>query len=251
MRCWAIRLSAVRTRRVWALRTLGKGCARLRIVDLAPCYSVGVDLRAALWRVHGTFARDAAAVMAEAAQPMQPLARYAAAAGILGLAVDPTGEIDLAAEQAAVENALAGLVQRGQASWSGLPAAPGATSSARAAAAMAPGTVFHFVGHGFFGSDNGRGAVLLAGRKEPRVARRQPAGRLLAAHAAAAPGGAQCLSQRGDDGERSLCRCGGTLVAARRAGGDCHAVCVAAGAAREWSRTFYEALADGMALRVR
>lgn len=186
--------------------------------------------------------------MAEAAQPMQPLA-VTPPLRILGLAVDPTGEIDLAAEQAAVENALAGLVQRGQAELVWL--AGGTWRDIQRALRGSNGAwhVFHFVGHGFFDQTTGEGAVLLAGEEgSPELLDASRLGRLLAAHAAlrlvvlsACHSAATTASDLYAGAAGTLVRRGVPAVIAMQ-------FAVAAGAAREWSRTFYEALADGMAL---
>ena len=186
--------------------------------------------------------------LAEAAQPMQPLA-VTPPLRILGLAVDPTGELDLAAERAAVEDALAGLVQRGQAELVWL--AGGTWRDIQRALRGSQGAwhVFHFIGHGYFDDAAGEGALLLADENGgPELLDASRLGRLLAAHAALRLVVLSACHSAATTARDLYAGAAGTLVRRGVPAVIAMQFAVAARSAREWSQTFYEALADGMAL---
>ena len=137
------------TESLGAANALGKGLrVRLRIVD--PALAV-IPWELIYEQRFGEFMALSHETpllrTAEAAQPLQPLA-VTPPLRILGLAVDPTGELDLAAERAAVADALAGLVQRGQAELVWL--AGGTWRDIQRALRGSNGAwhIFHFIGHG-------------------------------------------------------------------------------------------------------
>ncbi len=186
--------------------------------------------------------------LAEAAQPLQALA-VTPPLRILGLAVDPTGELDLAAERAAVENALAGLVQRRQAELVWLSG--GAWRDIQRALRGSQGDwhVFHFIGHGYFDDTAGEGAVLLAGENGgAELLDASRLGRLLAAHAALRLAVLSACHSAASTEHDLYAGAAGTLVRRGVPAVIAMQFAVPASAAREWSRTFYEALADGMPL---
>lgn len=168
---------------------------------------------------------------------------------ILGLAVDPSGGSDLRAEQENVERALAPLVATGAAAVTWLEGGSWRDLQRSLRPGSGPWHIFHFVGHGGLHVPSGEGFLLLAGEQGgAHPLRAADLGRLLAGHpslrlavlnachgAASGPGGlytsvAGALIQRGVP----------AVVAMQ------HAVTQAGGF--ELSRTFYEALASGMAL---
>lgn len=184
----------------------------------------------------------------EAPQPLQPLG-VTPPLRILGMAVDPTGAIDLAQERVNVERALAPMVSAGLVELSWL--AEGTWRALQRA--LRPGTgpwhIFHFLGHGGLHPSSGEGFLLLAdeqGDASPLGA--GDLGRLLAGHptlrlallnachgAAAGPGGIYS-SVAG-----ALVRRGVPAVVAMQ-------FAITQDAGLELSRTLYEALATGMPL---
>ena len=238
------------TESLGAANALGKGLrVRLRIVDPALAVVPWELLYEQRFGEFMALSHETPLLrLAEAAQPMQPLA-VTPPLRILGLAVDPTGKLDLAAERAAVENALAGLVQRGQAELVWL--AGGTWRDIQRALRGSNGAwhVFHFVGHGFFDDATGEGAVLLAGENgRPELLDASRLGRLLAAHAALRLVVLSACHSAATTARDLYAGAAGTLVRRGVPAVIAMQFAIAAGAAREWSRTFYEALADGMVL---
>lgn len=238
------------TESLGAANALGKGLrVRLRIVDPALAIIPWELLYEQRFGEFMALSHETPLLrMAEAAQPMQPLA-VAPPLRILGLAVDPTGEIDLAAERAAVESALAGLVQRGQAELVWLGGGTWRDIQRALRGSQGEWHVFHFIGHGFFDDTAGEGSVLLVGEDGgPELLDASRLGRLLAAHAALRLVVLSACHSAATTARDLYAGAAGTLVRRGVPAVIAMQFAVAAGAAREWSRTFYEALADGMAL---
>lgn len=184
----------------------------------------------------------------EAAQPLQPLG-VMPPLRILGMAVDPTGTIDLGQEKANVERALAPLVQTGAVEVVWLTGGSWRDIQRSLRPDIGPWHIFHFIGHGGLHAGSGEGFLLLAdeqGEISPLGA--ADLGRLLAGHptlrlallnachgAAAGPGGLH-TSVAG-----ALIRRGVPAVVAMQ-------FAITQDAAFELSRTFYEAMAADMPL---
>jgi len=205
----------------------------------------------------------------EVAQPIRPLT-VTLPLRILGMAVDPTGQLNLEAEKRAVETSLKTLVDKGVVELAWL----GGDTWRDIQRALRPGKgpwhVFHFIGHGGFertvaasGQDGerhlklvnsppsvltgGEGHLLLAGDDgaEQTLAASE-LGRLLAGHASlrlvvlnACHGATSAPLDLFSGIAATLIRRGVPAVIAMQA-----AILDAAGV--ELGRTFYEALADGL-----
>jgi len=238
------------TESLGAANALGKGLrVRLRIVD--PALAV-IPWELIYEQRFGEFmalSHETPLVRtAEAAQPLQALA-VTPPLRILGLAVDPTGELDLAAERAAVEKALAGPVQRGQAELVWLSGSTWRDIQRVLRGSQGEWHVFHFIGHGYFDDTAGEGAVLLADAEGgPELLDASRLGRLLAAHAALRLVVLSACHSAATTAHDLYAGAAGTLVRRGVPAVIAMQFAVPARTAREWSQTFYEALADGMAL---
>ncbi len=184
----------------------------------------------------------------EAAQPLQPLS-VTLPLRILGMAVDPTGTLDLGQEKTNVERALAPLVGTGAVEVKWLTGGSWRDIQRSLRPGNGPWHVFHFVGHGGLHSGSGEGYLVLAddqGEISPLGA--GDLGRLLAGHPTlrlallnACHGAATGPSGLYTSVAGALIRRGVPAVVAMQ-------FAITQEGAFELSRTFYEALAAGMPL---
>ncbi|MBW7884268.1 MAG: CHAT domain-containing protein, partial [Caldilineaceae bacterium] len=118
----------------------------------------------------------------ETAQPVKPLA-ITPPLRILGMAVDPTHKLDLAAEKGAVAAALDDLIQRKLVELVWLEGGTWRDLQRSLRPDQGPWHVFHFVGHGGFDPTAQEGFLILADDQgEPEALAGQELGRLLARH---------------------------------------------------------------------
>jgi hypothetical protein len=184
----------------------------------------------------------------EAAQPLQPL-RITLPLRILGVAVDPTGVLDLEKEKAVVATAIAPLVRNGASALTWLNGGTWRELQQALRGGGAPWHIFHFIGHGGYDEAANEGFLLFAdetGEVAPlsatelgRLLASQPSLRLAlinACHGAISVPAAPQSSIAG-----SLIRRGVPAVIAMQSA-------LADRAAIELSHTFYESLSGGLPL---
>ncbi len=170
---------------------------------------------------------------------------------ILGMVSNPQGldPLDVASEQGRIERALGGLIEEGtvELHWT----AGGTWRDLQAAMRRGPWHVFHYIGHGGF--DPNRRVSVLAFEAEPpsptyhaitpqqlaRLVRDESALRLVILNA--------CEGARGDD-QDALSSTAAFLVQQAAPAVLAMQWEISDAAAVEFSRTFYDALADGMAV---
>lgn len=182
----------------------------------------------------------------EAPQPLQPL-RISLPLRILGVAVDPTGALDLEKEKAVVATAIAPLVRNGAAALTWLNG--GTWRDLQRSLRGAPWHIFHFIGHGGYDEAANEGFLLFAdetGEVDPlsaielgRLLASQPSLRLAVINACHGATSVPAAPQSSIAG--LLIRRGVPAVIAMQSA-------LADRAAIELSHTFYESLSGGLPL---